>query len=84
ALTYQGLFHFIVQQNGCSTWWLMKINLLRGYLLSATQHGNKPPSRHEAESLKRRAHHSPYTCTLTTLTFPENNPLIQTVHGKSV
>ncbi|WP_258146671.1 hypothetical protein, partial [Escherichia coli] len=62
----------------------MKINLLRGYLLSATQHGNKPPSRHEAESLKRRAHHSPYTCTLTTLTFPENNPLIQTVHGKSV
>ncbi|MQL05435.1 protein sok, partial [Escherichia coli] len=37
----------------------MKINLLRGYLLSATQHGNKPPSRHEAESLKRRAHHSP-------------------------
>ncbi|MCB4491677.1 hypothetical protein Q7I47_24755, partial [Escherichia coli] len=33
---------------------------------------------------KRRAHHSPYTCTLTTLTFPENNPLIQTVHGKSV
>ncbi|HCP8248720.1 TPA: protein sok [Escherichia coli] len=45
----------------------MKINLLRGYLLSATQHGNKPPSRHEAESLKRRAHHSPYTCTLTTL-----------------
>ncbi|HAG9465417.1 TPA: protein sok, partial [Escherichia coli] len=27
----------------------MKINLLRGYLLSATQHGNKPPSRHEAE-----------------------------------
>ncbi|HCP2139160.1 TPA: hypothetical protein OC094_003944 [Escherichia coli] len=29
----------------------MKINLLRGYLLSATQHGNKPPSRHEAESL---------------------------------
>ncbi|HGU8520042.1 hypothetical protein OFC38_27495, partial [Escherichia coli] len=31
----------------------MKINLLRGYLLSATQHGNKPPSRHEAESLKR-------------------------------
>ncbi|XJM00258.1 hypothetical protein AB2F17_24695 (plasmid) [Escherichia coli] len=57
----------------------MKINLLRGYLLSATQHGNKPPSRHEAESLN-----SPYTCTLTTLTFPENNPLIQTVHGKSV
>ncbi|EFI3807042.1 protein sok [Escherichia coli] len=55
----------------------MKINLLRGYLLSATQHGNKPPSRHEAESLKRRAHHSPFT-------FPENNPLIQTVHGKSV
>ncbi|QNC08808.1 protein sok (plasmid) [Escherichia coli] len=54
----------------------MKINLLRGYLLSATQHGNKPPSRHEAESLK--------PCTLTTLTFPENNPLIQTVHGKSV
>ncbi|ENZ7643442.1 protein sok [Salmonella enterica subsp. enterica serovar Worthington] len=53
----------------------MKINLLRGYLLSATQHGNKPPSRHEAESLKR---------VLTTLTFPENNPLIQTVHGKSV
>ncbi|HGU5552106.1 hypothetical protein, partial [Escherichia coli] len=64
--------------------YIMKINLLRGYLLSATQHGNKPPSRHEAESLKRRAHHSPYTCTLTTLTFPENNPLIQTVHGKSV
>ncbi|MCW4491184.1 hypothetical protein, partial [Escherichia coli] len=63
---------------------VQKINLLRGYLLSATQHGNKPPSRHEAESLKRRAHHSPYTCTLTTLTFPENNPLIQTVHGKSV
>ncbi|MGX8115312.1 hypothetical protein ACWUXG_28540 [Escherichia coli] len=55
----------------------MKINLLRGYLLSATQHGNKPPSRHEAESLKRRAHHSPYTCTLTTLTFP----LIQAVYG---
>ncbi|MDR8330899.1 protein sok, partial [Acinetobacter baumannii] len=54
---------------------------LRGYLLSATQHGNKPPSRHEAESLKRRAHHSPYTCTLTTLTFPENNPLIQAVYG---
>ncbi|EAA2100389.1 protein sok, partial [Salmonella enterica subsp. enterica serovar Montevideo] len=51
---------------------------------SATQHGNKPPSRHEAESLKRRALHSPYTCTLTTLTFPEKNPLIQTVHGKSV
>ncbi|KJD86780.1 hypothetical protein LV67_22240 [Escherichia coli] len=43
----------------------MKINLLRGYLLSATQHGNKPPSRHEAESLKRRAHHSPYVCTLS-------------------
>ncbi|MDC9144544.1 hypothetical protein PSK37_29250, partial [Escherichia coli] len=52
----------------------MKINLLRGYLLSATQHGNKPPSRHEAESLKRRAHHSPYTCTLTTLTFRDCSP----------
>ncbi|EBC1108965.1 protein sok [Escherichia coli] len=64
-----------------ASWWLMKINLLRGYLLSATQHGNKPPSRHEAESLKRRAHHSPYTCTLTTLTFPENNPHIQAVYG---
>ncbi|WP_227507560.1 hypothetical protein, partial [Klebsiella michiganensis] len=36
--TYQGLFHFIVQQNGCSTCgWLMKINFLRGFLLSATQ-----------------------------------------------
>ncbi|EEU9464594.1 hypothetical protein FWY34_10165 [Escherichia coli] len=23
------------------------------------------PSRHEAESLKRRAHHSPYVCTLS-------------------
>ncbi|EEV7142359.1 protein sok, partial [Escherichia coli] len=22
-----------------------------------------------------------YTCTLTTLTFPENNPLIQAVYG---
>ena len=55
--------------------------LTTGLLLSATQHGNKPPSRHEAESLKRRAHHSPYTCTLTTLTFPENNPLIQAVYG---
>ncbi|PQN19970.1 hypothetical protein UL79_21935 [Shigella dysenteriae] len=42
----------------------------------------KPPSRHEAESLKRRAHHSPYTCTLTTLTFPENNLVVQPVHGK--
>lgn len=58
-----------------ASWWLMKINLLRGYLLSATQHGNKPPSRHEAESLKRRAHHSPYPCALTTLTFPEKNML---------
>ncbi|EFN5164600.1 protein sok, partial [Escherichia coli] len=29
----------------------------------------------------RRAHHSPYPCTLTTLTFPENNPLIQAVYG---
>ncbi|EGO4716592.1 TPA: protein sok [Escherichia coli] len=67
-----------------ASWWLMKINLLRGYLLSATQHGNKPPSRHEAESLKRRAHHSPYPCTLTTLTFPENNLVVQPVHGQSV
>ncbi|EQB7362909.1 hypothetical protein ACYTKI_005124, partial [Escherichia albertii] len=36
-------------------------------------------SRHEAESLKRRAHHSPYICTLTTLTFPENNQVVQPV-----
>ncbi|HAG8223235.1 TPA: protein sok [Escherichia coli] len=53
-------------------------------MLSATQHGNKPPSRHEAKSLKRRAHHSSYPCTLTTLTFPENNPVVQPVHGLSV
>ncbi|ECW9136838.1 protein sok [Salmonella enterica] len=58
--------------------------LTTGLLLSATQHGNKPPSRHEAESLKRRAHHSPYARTLTTFTFPENNPLIQAVYGQSV
>lgn len=58
--------------------------LTTGLLLSATQHGNKPPSRHEAESLKRRAHHSPYTCALTTLTFPENNLVVQPVHGQSV
>ncbi|WP_213061947.1 hypothetical protein, partial [Escherichia coli] len=62
----------------------MKINLLRGYLLSATQHGNKPPSRHEAESLKRRAPHSTYICTLTTLPFPENNLVVQPGHGQSV
>ena len=58
--------------------------LTTGFCPSATQHGNKPPSRHEAESLKRRAHHSPYTSTLTTFTFPENNPLIQAVYGQSV
>nr|WP_124036376.1 DUF4113 domain-containing protein [Escherichia coli] len=28
ALTYQGLFHFIVQQNGCSTEWQMKREML--------------------------------------------------------
>ncbi|HBW8587394.1 TPA: hypothetical protein MFM72_005397 [Klebsiella pneumoniae] len=45
ALTYQGLFHFIVQQNGCSTCgWLMKINVLRGFLLSASQHQNTQTS----------------------------------------
>lgn len=38
--------------------WLMKINFLRGFLLSASQHGNKPPSRHEAKSLKRHAYYT--------------------------
>ncbi|WP_206614258.1 hypothetical protein, partial [Shigella boydii] len=60
---------------------LMKINYGAFVLCpSATRQDNKPPSRHEAESLKRRAHHSPYTCTLTTLTFPENNLVVQPVH----
>ncbi|MGR4400563.1 hypothetical protein K8Q83_23475 [Escherichia coli] len=40
-------------------------NLLRGYLL-ATQHGNKPPSRHEAESLAARHIMQPIYLTLTT------------------
>jgi hypothetical protein len=43
---------------------LMKINY-GGFLLSATQHGNKPPSRHEAKSLKR---HVDYTGTVLFLT----------------
>ncbi|EBP9405767.1 protein sok, partial [Salmonella enterica] len=32
--------------------------ITRGFLLFATQHGNKPPSRHEAKSLKRRRHYT--------------------------
>ncbi|MGG8041367.1 hypothetical protein PGO21_23340 [Klebsiella aerogenes] len=36
------------------------------FLLSAAQHGNKPPSRHEAKSLKRRGD---YTGSATPLTM---------------
>jgi transposase InsO family protein len=38
---------------------------IQGFLLFATQHGNKPPSRHEAKSLKR---HVDYTGTVLFLT----------------
>lgn len=48
----------VSSQADCLVCWLMKINFLRGFLLSATQHGNKPPSRHEAESLKRHRHYT--------------------------
>jgi len=34
-------------------------NYLRGFLLSASQHGNKPPEHHEAKSLKRHRHYTP-------------------------
>ncbi|MEH8702026.1 hypothetical protein RAG33_25040, partial [Klebsiella pneumoniae] len=40
-------------------------SITRGFLLSATQHGNKPPSRHEAKSLKR---HVDYTGPVLFLT----------------
>ncbi|ECC9924544.1 protein sok, partial [Salmonella enterica subsp. enterica] len=34
--------------------------MTRGFLLFATQPGNKPPSRHEAKSLKRHRHYTVY------------------------
>ncbi|POV37233.1 protein sok [Enterobacter cloacae complex sp. ECNIH16] len=46
----------------------MKINFLRGFLLSATQLGNKPPSRHEAKSLKRHRHYIPLSIICPGLT----------------
>ncbi|WP_258146697.1 hypothetical protein, partial [Escherichia coli] len=55
ALTYQGLFHFIVQQNGCSTWVNEKLTTGLSSFCRTTRY--KPPFRHEAESLKRQQHY---------------------------
>ncbi|MDS7768836.1 IS481 family transposase, partial [Klebsiella michiganensis] len=52
------LFCWCLVKQMASCGWLMKINFLRGFLLSAAQHGNKPPARHEAKSLKRRRHYT--------------------------
>ncbi|PPS48763.1 hypothetical protein BWR12_22260 [Citrobacter braakii] len=69
-------------------WLVNNINFLRGFLLSASQHGNKPPSRHEAKSLKRQCHYTLHRLLLTRypaitgLFFRENSPGVPSVPAR--